>query len=39
MTGLALAADELRMPAAAAKPLLSPSDFKGLRFYTSDSTI
>jgi TRAP-type C4-dicarboxylate transport system substrate-binding protein len=39
LTGLALVADELRMPAAAAKPLLNPSDFKGLRFYTSDSTI
>jgi TRAP-type transport system periplasmic protein len=29
LTGLALAADELRIPAAADGPLLSPSDFKG----------
>jgi TRAP-type transport system periplasmic protein len=39
LTGLALAADELRMPAAAAKPLLAPSDFRGLRFGTVASRV
>jgi TRAP-type C4-dicarboxylate transport system substrate-binding protein len=39
LTGLALAADELRMPAAAAKPLLTPSDFRGLRFGTIASRV
>jgi TRAP-type C4-dicarboxylate transport system substrate-binding protein len=39
LTGLALAAGQLRMPAGAAKPLLSPADFKGLRFYSTDSKV
>ncbi|TCM42784.1 TRAP transporter substrate-binding protein [Kribbella sp. VKM Ac-2568] len=39
LTGLALAADQLRMPAAAARPLLTPADFRGLRFGTVASTI
>jgi TRAP-type transport system periplasmic protein len=39
LTGLALAADELRLPAAAEKPLMRPSDFTGLSFYTSNSKI
>jgi TRAP-type C4-dicarboxylate transport system substrate-binding protein len=39
LTGLALAADELRMPAAAARPLLAPSDFRGLRFGTVESRV
>jgi len=39
LTGLALGADELRMPAAASKPLLTPSDFNGLRFGTIASTV
>ncbi len=39
LTGLALLADELRMPAAVAKPLLSPGDFTGLTIGTYSSTI
>jgi TRAP-type C4-dicarboxylate transport system substrate-binding protein len=39
LTGLALAADQLRMPAAAARPLLTPADFRGLRFGTVASTV
>jgi TRAP-type transport system periplasmic protein len=39
LTGLALAADELRIPAGAAKPLLSPGDFDNLRFGTVASKI
>ena len=37
VTGLALAADQLRMPAAAARPLLTPADFAGLVFRTAAS--
>lgn len=39
LTGLALAADELRVPAAADKPLLTPADFRGLRFGTVRSAV
>jgi TRAP-type C4-dicarboxylate transport system substrate-binding protein len=38
LTGLALVADELQMPAAA-KPLLTPEDFHGLGFGLHDSQI
>ncbi len=38
LTGLALAADELQIPAAA-KPLLTPADFRGLKFGAHDSRI
>ncbi|MDP9220505.1 MAG: hypothetical protein M3P23_08195 [Actinomycetota bacterium] len=39
LTGLALAADELRMPAAAAGPLLTPDGFTRLMFGTFASRI
>jgi TRAP-type C4-dicarboxylate transport system substrate-binding protein len=39
LIGLALAADQLRMPAAATRPLLTPADFGGLRFGTVASTV
>jgi TRAP-type C4-dicarboxylate transport system substrate-binding protein len=39
LTGLALAADELRMPAAAAGPLLTPDGFRRLAFGTFASRI
>ncbi len=39
MTGLALMADELRMPAGSAKPLLTPDDFHGLAIGVFASTI
>jgi TRAP-type transport system periplasmic protein len=39
LTGLALTADDLRFPAGASKPLLSPGDFKGLRFGTFGSDV
>lgn len=39
LTGLALAGDELRMAAAASKPLLTPSDFQDVRFGTIASTV
>jgi len=37
LTGLALAADQLRFPAAAARPLLEPADFDRLVFRTAAS--
>jgi TRAP-type C4-dicarboxylate transport system substrate-binding protein len=37
VTPLALAADELRFPAATAKPLLSPADWQGRSFRTAGS--
>jgi TRAP-type C4-dicarboxylate transport system substrate-binding protein len=39
LTGLALTADQLRIPAAATRPLLTPADFRGLRFGTVASTV
>lgn len=39
LTGLGLFADELRMPASAEKPVLSPGDFRGLAFGTFDSAV
>ncbi len=39
LTGLALAADQLRFPAAADRPLLSPADFEGLVFRTVASEV
>jgi TRAP-type C4-dicarboxylate transport system substrate-binding protein len=39
LVGLALAADELRMPAAAVKPLLTPSDFRGRAIGTFPSKV
>lgn len=39
LTGLALAADQLRFPAGVAKPLLAPADFAGHRFRTLPSQV
>ena len=39
LTGLAVTADEFRMPAAAAKPVRAPREFQGLRFGTFGSEI
>ena len=39
LTGLALAADELRFLAGAKKPLLEPEDISGLRIFTANSEI
>ena len=39
LTGLAVTADEFRMPAAAAKPVRTPAEFHGLRVGTSGSEI
>ncbi len=39
LTGLALTAGELRIPAAAGGPLLAPSDFAGLRFHSVKSEV
>jgi TRAP-type C4-dicarboxylate transport system substrate-binding protein len=39
LTGLALAADQLRFPAGVAKPLLVPADFAGHRFRTLPSQV
>jgi TRAP-type transport system periplasmic protein len=39
LTGLGLTADELRLPAATGKPLLTPADFHGQRFGTVNSAV
>ena len=39
LDGLAVLADELRHPAAATKPLLTPADFRDLRFGTQASQV
>jgi TRAP-type C4-dicarboxylate transport system substrate-binding protein len=39
LTGLGLTADELRLPAATGKPLLTPADFHGRRFGTVNSAV
>lgn len=39
VTGLALAADQLRIPAGITKPLLTPADFSGATFRTFKSKI
>ncbi len=39
LTGLALAADQLRFPAGVARPLLTPVDFAGMRFRTVASQV
>ncbi|HWJ53390.1 MAG TPA: TRAP transporter substrate-binding protein DctP [Propionibacteriaceae bacterium] len=39
LTGLAVTADEFRMPAAAANPVRTPAEFHGLRFGTFGSEI
>jgi TRAP-type C4-dicarboxylate transport system substrate-binding protein len=39
LTGLAVTAGELRIPAAAGGPLLAPTDFTGLRFHSVNSVI
>jgi TRAP-type C4-dicarboxylate transport system substrate-binding protein len=39
LTGLAIAADALRMPASAARPVLSPADFRGLAMGTFASQV
>ena len=39
LTGLALLADELRMPVGVPKALLSPQDYDGAQFRTADSQI
>jgi TRAP-type C4-dicarboxylate transport system substrate-binding protein len=39
LTGLALAADQMRFPAGIEKPLLTPADFKGLRLRTTLSDV
>jgi TRAP-type C4-dicarboxylate transport system substrate-binding protein len=39
LTGLGIVADQLRMPAAVAEPLLTPEDFSGLVMRTASSLI